>query len=128
MTSRPTPRSGPEATTELARALAGVGELLSYLKADLGLVDLARPGTGVQVSLSGTHRLEETVERAGRRIAIAAGGGMLVLAAAAWLAGGDRSLRPWSTDAVPARADTQPPTSARRARRARTLLRRARAC
>lgn len=47
MTPRPSGRSGPEATAELARALGGVGELLAYLKADLGPVDLARPGSGI---------------------------------------------------------------------------------
>jgi hypothetical protein len=40
-------RSGPEGTAQLARALGGVGERLSYLKAELGPVDLARPGSGV---------------------------------------------------------------------------------
>lgn len=45
MTSSPPVRSGPEASEVLARTLAGVGELLSYLKADLGPVDLAPPTT-----------------------------------------------------------------------------------
>jgi hypothetical protein len=40
-------RSGPEATAVLAQTLAGVGELLPYLKADLGPVDLVRPTSGV---------------------------------------------------------------------------------
>jgi hypothetical protein len=43
----PVARSGPEATKALAQALTGVGELLSYLKADLGPVDLVRPGSEV---------------------------------------------------------------------------------
>jgi ubiquinone biosynthesis protein len=86
----------------------------------------ARPGTGVQVSVSGTHGLEETVERAGRRIAIVVGGGMLLLGAAAWLANGERSLRPSSAGAAPARAERQRPPSARPASHARELLRHAR--
>jgi hypothetical protein len=39
--------SGAEARTALAQALAGVGELLSYLKADLGPVDVTRPDSKV---------------------------------------------------------------------------------
>jgi iron complex transport system ATP-binding protein len=38
---------GPEAAAELTKTLVNVGELLSYLKADLGPVDLIRPGSGV---------------------------------------------------------------------------------
>jgi ferric iron reductase protein FhuF len=40
-------RSGPEATAALAQALAAVGDRLSYLRADLGPVDVARPGSGI---------------------------------------------------------------------------------
>jgi predicted unusual protein kinase regulating ubiquinone biosynthesis (AarF/ABC1/UbiB family) len=53
----------------------------------------ARPGAGVQVSVSGTHGLEEAVERAGRRVALVAGSGILVFGAVAWWAGGGRRLR-----------------------------------
>jgi len=51
----------------------------------------ARAGSGVQVSVSGTHGLEAAVERAGRRVAIVAGAGMLAVAVAAW-----RQPRPFS--------------------------------
>jgi ferric iron reductase protein FhuF len=48
MTSSPPSGSGPGAAAELAQVLAGVGELLSYLRADIGPVDLTRPGPGVE--------------------------------------------------------------------------------
>jgi predicted unusual protein kinase regulating ubiquinone biosynthesis (AarF/ABC1/UbiB family) len=70
----------------------------------------ARPGTGVQVSVSGTNGLEEAVERAGRRIAFVAGGGVLVVAAGAWLANRDRD-RPFRrafAGAARARGGTRP--------------------
>jgi ubiquinone biosynthesis protein len=87
----------------------------------------ARPGTGVQVSVSGTQRLEEAVERAGRRITLVACGGVFVLAAGAWLADRDRDrdrpLRPASAGAALARAHTPRRSSARQGRRARALVR-----
>ena len=64
----------------------------------------ARPGAGVQVSVSGTTGLEEAVERAGRRIAFVAGGGVLVVAAAAWLADRDRDRGFRRASGVAARA------------------------
>jgi hypothetical protein len=87
----------------------------------------ARPGAGVQVSVSGTQRLEETVDRAGRRVAIVLGGGMLVLAAAAWLAPREQRLRVLSAAAARAPADTRPRPSTRPTRRVRLLSRPARA-
>jgi ubiquinone biosynthesis protein len=72
----------------------------------------ARPGAGVQVSVAGTHGLADAVERAGRRIALVAGGGVLVVAAAAWLADRDRnrSFRRAFAGAARARGETRPPT------------------
>ncbi|HXR13264.1 MAG TPA: hypothetical protein VN740_01310, partial [Solirubrobacteraceae bacterium] len=87
----------------------------------------ARPGAGVQVSVSGTHGLEEAVERAGRRVALVAGGGILLFGAVAWLAGGRRSLRPSFVAAAPAPAGTRRRPSARPAGRVRTWLRLSRA-
>jgi len=43
-----TPISGPEAANALAESLAQVGELVPYLKADIGAVNWVRPGTGVE--------------------------------------------------------------------------------
>jgi predicted unusual protein kinase regulating ubiquinone biosynthesis (AarF/ABC1/UbiB family) len=89
----------------------------------------ARPGTGVQVSVSGTRGLEESVERAGRRIAFVAGGGVLVFAAAAWFANldRDRKFRFSSAAPAPVREGTRRRPSARQERRGRLLVRRARA-
>jgi len=87
----------------------------------------ARPGAGIQVSVSGTHGLEQAVERAGRRVAVVAAGGMFVFGAVAWLASGGRSLRPSSAAAAAAPGDTRRRPSARRAARVRTLLRLSRA-
>jgi len=65
--------SGPEATAELARAMGAVGELVSYLKADLGRVDLARPDSGVESIADGmwlsSHDLVSDPEWLGRVIA-----------------------------------------------------------
>jgi iron complex transport system ATP-binding protein len=47
VTTAPAAQSGPEAAAALAHALADVGELLSYLKADIGPVAVTRPGSGV---------------------------------------------------------------------------------
>jgi iron complex transport system ATP-binding protein len=54
VTDEPLARTGPEATSALAQALAGVAELLSYLKANLGPVDMARPGSEVDEIADGT--------------------------------------------------------------------------
>jgi ubiquinone biosynthesis protein len=81
----------------------------------------ARPGAGVQVSVSGTHGLEEAVERAGRRIAIVGGAGVLLLAGAAWRASAGRSLKSSPVAAALAPTDTQRSSSARPAGRARRL-------
>ena len=67
----------------------------------------ARPGTGVLVSVSGTHELEAAIERAGRRIAYVAGGGVLVVAAAAWLVDRDRWFRRASAGAARVRGGTR---------------------
>jgi predicted unusual protein kinase regulating ubiquinone biosynthesis (AarF/ABC1/UbiB family) len=87
----------------------------------------ARPGAGVQVSVSGTQGLEDAVERAGRRIAIVGGAGVLLLAGAAWRASAGRSLKPSPVAAALVPTDTQRPSSARPAGRARRLLQIARA-
>jgi hypothetical protein len=41
----------------------------------------ARPGPGLQIELRGSRSLEEAIKRAGRRIALAFGGGAALLAA-----------------------------------------------
>jgi ubiquinone biosynthesis protein len=88
----------------------------------------ARPGAGVQVSVSGTQGLEETVERAGRRVTMVLGGGMLLLAGAAWLAIGERWAFKPSTGAAPAaRARTPRRPSSRPGGGVRRLGRRGRA-
>jgi predicted unusual protein kinase regulating ubiquinone biosynthesis (AarF/ABC1/UbiB family) len=87
----------------------------------------ARPGPGVQVTVSGTHGLERAVERAGRRVAVVAAGGMFVFGAVAWLASGRPSLRPSSAAAAAAPGDTRRRPSTRPAGLARILSRRSRA-
>ncbi len=93
----------------------------SRLVEALERVSGARPGgPGVHVSVSGVERLENTVERAGRRITFVAGAGVLLGAAVAWRASG-ASLRPSSVAGALARADTRRRSSARPAGRVRRL-------
>jgi ubiquinone biosynthesis protein len=80
----------------------------------------ARPGGGVSVSVSGTQRLEETVERAGRRVALVLGGGMLALAGAMWHASRGRVVSAAPADAAAAPSPSRRASSARRRRRARS--------
>jgi len=81
----------------------------------------ARPGgPGFQVSVSGVQGLENTVERAGRRITLVAGAGVLLAAAVAWRASGP-SLRPSSVAGALAQADTRRRSSTRPAGRVRRL-------
>jgi iron complex transport system ATP-binding protein len=72
MTQNQVSLTGPEAAAELTKTLARVGELLSYLKADLGPVDLTRPGSGVEEIADGTwlssHDLVDDAEWLGRVI------------------------------------------------------------
>ena len=81
----------------------------------------ARPGgPGVHVTVSGVSGLENTVERAGRRITFVAGAGVLLAAAVAWRASG-ASFRPSSVAGALAPAQTRRAPSARPAGRVRRL-------
>jgi ubiquinone biosynthesis protein len=53
----------------------------------------ARPGPGLQIELRGSRSLEEAIKRAGRRIALAFGGGAALLAAV--LAAAASSIETW---------------------------------